>query len=174
MNKKKWIASILASTMVFGVTSTSFAASNNSQSQQQTKTIHNEKSLISNGENLGKLTQDTTITISKKGSDTLFTVTENNDYELAPSFKSIPEYQNRFADNSQTKNYRITSDKKLYLNGELLDVGHNANEQGLMTISNATGEYPNIVTITAQVIIQALPLQLIVMLITPVQMNMII
>ncbi|WP_154656108.1 hypothetical protein [Paenibacillus sanguinis] len=118
---KSWISGLIATALLFGVSSTSFAAESYAKVELQSKITSKTKSLYtSEGGLLGTVVRDTTVTISKQGKDVLFSVTEKNDYELVPKFKAIPKYQTKFADGTKTNNFRI-SDNKLYLNGKLVD-----------------------------------------------------
>ncbi|WP_046232571.1 hypothetical protein [Paenibacillus algorifonticola] len=135
---KKSLSMVLA----VGLVTTSLAATGFAVEKSDTQSTQTSRNLYTaNNEFLGTVTTNTTITLSKEGQDTLFTVTKTNDYTLQPKYSSIKEYQTEFADGTETKNYRLTKNKEIYVDGELLETGEaNSNAiSGGITALNATG-----------------------------------
>ncbi|MBB3113451.1 hypothetical protein FHS18_005563 [Paenibacillus phyllosphaerae] len=135
---KKSLSTVLA----VGLVTTSLAATGFAAEKSDTQSTQTSRNLYTaNNEFLGTVTTNTTITLSKEGQDTLFTVTKTNDYTLEPKYSSIKEYQAEFADGTETRNYRLTKNKEIYVDGELLETGEdnsNALSSGI-TALNATG-----------------------------------
>lgn len=125
----------LSVSLVFGAAGSTFA---HSGEEPQISTSSTEKLLYTaDGELIGSVKKESEITITNKGYETSFSVTDHNDYKLENKFSDIPEYQKRFADGTETNTY-VIKDNKVYKDGEvLIDPSSNP-----ISIMNDTGGIP--------------------------------
>jgi len=106
--------------LIFCITATSSAFASSQENTQSAKGTYSSELRSAKGEVIGIQT----ITTQKKEdtSGVEVTVTENKQYKISPQSPNQKEYEKIYTDSQKTTVFKITKDKKFYINGtELSD-----------------------------------------------------
>ncbi|MBH5320397.1 hypothetical protein I6N90_21625 [Paenibacillus sp. GSMTC-2017] len=142
MKYRKILTNVVISSLVVAcLAPSSFAASSQQTKNESFTTSEHRTLLTSDGNYLGTVDTETLTTITTKGDETSFTVTENNDYKLSPEYAQIKEYQERFSDGKETHIYNIVGNE-IYADGKLLNGGSDRGNR--VSLLSDTGGVPAI------------------------------